>query len=69
MFAVGCEGEGRKRRGGITLFWRDDWDVLVQSFSNNHIDFMLVDVKNEAWRFIELYGYPEEENKGGNNFK
>lgn len=45
--------------GGLALLWREDIDVILQSFSSNHID---VHVDNSSvlplWRFTGFYGEP-----------
>lgn len=51
MLAVGCMGEGRKRRGGVALLWRNDWDVDIQSYSHNHIDAVINNSEHNEWRF------------------
>jgi exonuclease III len=35
--AVSCKGFGKERAGGLACLWRDDWDVVISSFSLNHI--------------------------------
>lgn len=53
MFAV----DSKKRKGGLILLWRDPFSVVIQSFSDGHIDCI---VKNgvTSWRFAGFYGYP-----------
>ncbi|XP_021770761.1 uncharacterized protein LOC110734950 [Chenopodium quinoa] len=63
FFVVSCEGEGRKRRGGLAILWRPVFDITIQSFSLNHIDIGVISEVDEEWRFTGIYGYPEEENK------
>lgn len=41
MLAVDCEGDGRRRRGGVGLLWTEECDVTIQSFSLNHIDALI----------------------------
>ncbi|KAK1352810.1 hypothetical protein POM88_052648 [Heracleum sosnowskyi] len=38
---VDCIGDGRQRRGGLALFWDESLDLKLQSFSVNHMDFMV----------------------------
>lgn len=38
MVAVNCEGEGRRRSGGLALLWQDPILIQLRSFSINHID-------------------------------
>ena len=59
---VGCEGQGRKRRGGLALMWKSEWCISITSFSQNHID-ATIHLPDFSWRFTGIYGYPEESNK------
>lgn len=63
MIVVDCEGEGRKRRGGLVLFWRHEINIQVSSFSQNHIDVIVIEGDGSEWCFTGIYGFPEEENK------
>lgn len=63
MLAVDCGGEGRGRRGGVALLWKKEWEVVVRSFSLNHIDVMVSILGGPEWRFTGIYGFPEDENK------
>ena len=63
MLAVDCEGDGRRRRGGIGLFWREECSVSIQSFSLNHIDALIKIDGGQEWRFTGIYGHPETDNK------
>lgn len=39
-------------------------EIILLSFSQNHIDVKLTDViENKLWRFICFYGHPEENKK------
>ncbi|KAK2424153.1 hypothetical protein QL285_034543 [Trifolium repens] len=61
---VDCRGLGRERAGGLALFWKDQLDISIKSYSLNHIYAKCVDVEtNEAWDLTGIYGYPEEHNK------
>ena len=63
MLVVDCGGEGRGRRGGLALLWKNEWQVSVTTFSMNHIDVVISCNGGDEWRFTGLYGFPEEENK------
>nr|CCA66036.1 hypothetical protein [Beta vulgaris subsp. vulgaris] len=63
MVAVDCEGECRKRRGGLAMLWRSEIKVQVMSMSSNHIDIVVGEEAQGEWRFTGIYGYPEEEHK------
>ena len=63
MLAVDCEGDGRRRRGGISLLWTEECNVTVTSFSLHHIDVNIQIEGSTEWRLTGIYGYPEAENK------
>ena len=63
MIVVDCEGVGRKRSGGLVLFWKMEMNVQVTSWSQNHIDVIVSEVDGSEWRFTGVYGFPEDENK------
>ena len=63
MLVVNCEGEGRRRKGGLCLLWKEEWDVKIISFSTHHIDAEVVSDGREEWRFTGYYGWPEDVNK------
>lgn len=60
---VSCEGEGRRRRGGLALLWYGFLDVTIQSFSQNHIDAVVECLSSGGWRFTSIYGHPEDDQK------
>ncbi|KAK5803056.1 hypothetical protein PVK06_030696 [Gossypium arboreum] len=46
-------------RGGLSLAWRGDVDIMLQSFSNHHIDVIIEDLGDrKKWRFTGSYGSP-----------
>ena len=63
LLAVDCVGEGRRRRGGVALFWGEELEVSINTFSLNHIDANIRTNEHGAWRFTGIYGHPEDENK------
>lgn len=63
MIVVDCDGEGRKRRGGLVLCWQFELDIQVISWSKNHIDVIVCEADGFEWRFTGIYGFPEEDNK------
>lgn len=63
MIAVSCEGDGRRRKGALVLLWQHPVDILVQGYTLNYIDVIIVDQQQGEWRFIGVYGYPKEEKK------
>ena len=42
--------------GGLALFWSNDIQVDIQSFSDNHIDAIIDHRVDDAWRFMSFYG-------------
>ena len=47
LFFVPCVNTG----GGLALYWKLDFDVDVQSFSNRHIIAFINQGVDDAWRF------------------
>ena len=45
--------------GGLALYWKLDFVVNVQSFSNHQIDAFINQGVDDAWRFIGFYGDPD----------
>lgn len=52
-FSVDCVG----RNGGLCLFWKEEVDVLIRSYSKFHIDASII-WNSKVWRFSGLYGNP-----------
>lgn len=64
ILAYDCRGEGRRRAGGLVLFWDSDVDVTLHSFSFNHIDVGVSNLMDQQyWRFTGLYGFPDDSQK------
>ncbi|XP_048498232.1 uncharacterized protein LOC125496733 [Beta vulgaris subsp. vulgaris] len=64
LLVVGCEGQGRKHRGGLALVWKREVQVSVTSYLQNHIDVMMTYKGQPPWRYTGIYGHPEESKKG-----
>lgn len=48
------------RGGGLAILWKEEVNVSVMSFSQNHIDSQIqLEGSNLAWRFTGYYGMPE----------
>ncbi|XP_030963604.1 uncharacterized protein LOC115984727 [Quercus lobata] len=45
--------------GGLALFWKKDFNLWVVSASINHIDAVIFEGTDKAWRFTGFYGAPE----------
>ena len=48
--------ERNNRGGGLALYWKNSFDLHIDTFSKNHIDAIINKGKDEAWRFIGFYG-------------
>ena len=44
---------------GLALLWKDDFVMNVLTSSDNHIDGVVDQGMNDAWRFTGFYGDPE----------
>ena len=42
--------------GGLALYWKSDFDMDVQPFSNRHIDAFINHGVDDAWHFTGFYG-------------
>ncbi|XP_075633790.1 uncharacterized protein LOC142606301 [Castanea sativa] len=45
--------------GGLALYWKSDFGVDVQTFSDHHIDALINQGVDDAWRFTSFYGDPD----------
>lgn len=50
------------RGGGVFIFWKKDFDLSMDTFSPNHIDAIVNEAKDDAWRFTGFYGEPNTRN-------
>ncbi|KAL0395126.1 UNVERIFIED_CONTAM: hypothetical protein Slati_4478800 [Sesamum latifolium] len=58
MNGVGVDARGKN--GGLAFLWAKSVDVLLQSFSQNHIDVSIrLSEEQEWWRFTKIYGEPD----------
>lgn len=48
--------------GGLAVFWKHDVDLLVDTYSSNHIDTIINQGKEDEWKFIGFYGEPKTKN-------
>jgi ribonuclease HI len=53
----------RNRGGGLVLFWKRDLAMTIKSFSTCHIDTIINEGTELAWRFTGFYGAPETQNR------
>jgi hypothetical protein len=52
-----------KKGGGLALFWSDDLNVFIKSYSCSHIDAVINEGMSDAWRLTGVYGAPETHNR------
>ncbi|XP_016743160.2 uncharacterized protein [Gossypium hirsutum] len=58
-FHFGIDVDSVGSRGGLSLAWQGDANIMLQSFSNRHIDVIIEDVGDQKkWRFTGFYGSP-----------
>ena len=48
--------QSNKKGGGLVLFWNDDFNVSVKSYSSSHIDAIIKVGAEDAWRLTGVYG-------------
>nr|POE53138.1 hypothetical protein CFP56_13681 [Quercus suber] len=47
------------KSGDLTLLWKEGTDVVVKTYSNSHINAIVIDPRQEkAWKVIGFYGHP-----------
>lgn len=59
--AFGVSSRGKD--GGLCMYWREEVEVTIISFSQNHICGDISYNGARAWRFVGVYGWPKEEDK------
>ncbi|GMI65482.1 hypothetical protein HRI_000217500 [Hibiscus trionum] len=63
-FPNGIDVSARGRSGGLSLGWKGNSSVSLQSFSVRHIDMVIEDNETSAsWRFTGFYRAPEERHR------
>ncbi|XP_059434865.1 uncharacterized protein LOC132167846 [Corylus avellana] len=56
MFVVDSVG----RSGGLTLFWGEEICVIIQNFSQRHINGVIkISERDTPWKFTGFYGHPQ----------
>ena len=53
----------RNKAGGLAIFWKEDFDLNIVTFSKNHIDTIVNKSKDDEWRFTGFYGEPDTQNR------
>lgn len=54
---------GRHLSGGLALFWSNDLDLHIHTFSPYHIDVVVNPRVDNAWRFTGFYGASKTVNR------
>ncbi|KAA3462149.1 reverse transcriptase [Gossypium australe] len=58
-FLNGLEVDPEGTKGGLSLAWKENTSISVQSFSRRHIDAIVEDQNtDQKWRFTGFYGSP-----------
>ena len=53
----------RNKTGCLVIFWKEDFDLIVETFLENHIDSTINKNKEGQWRFIGFYGEPDTQKR------
>jgi hypothetical protein len=53
------DGRGCMDFKGLTLMWKEDGEVLIQTYSQNHIDAYVQSPSSSSWRLTGFYGNRE----------
>ncbi|KAA3489039.1 reverse transcriptase [Gossypium australe] len=54
-YQSGIEVEAMGSRGGLSLAWRGDASIVLQSFSHRHIDAIVEEAEGKKWRLTGFY--------------
>ena len=49
----------RNKSGGLMMYWKEEFDLTIKTFSKNHIDATICKNKEGEWRFTGFYGEPD----------
>ena len=49
----------RNKSRGLVIFWKEDFDLTIETFSKNHIDATIKKNQLEEWRLTGFYGEPD----------
>ena len=56
MLVIPCSG----RRGGLAMLWKEEVDLNIQTYNQNHINALILTKQHMSWRITGFYGKPEE---------
>lgn len=63
-FSNGIDVDAHGSRGGLSIGWKDDVLIQLQSYSTNHMDVVVCESDGMlTWRLIGFYGALEKSNK------
>ena len=48
----------RNKSGGLVMYWKEEFDLTIETFSKNHICATICTNKEGEWRFTGYYGEP-----------
>ena len=51
--------KSNNKGGGLVLYWNDDLNLAIKSYSSNHIDATINEGTEKAWRLTGVYRAPE----------
>ena len=55
--------QSNNKGGGLALYWKDDFQVTIKSYSSSHIDAIINEGSEDAWRLTGVYGAPEAQRR------
>ena len=53
----------RNKTGCLVIFWKEDFDLIVETFSEYHIDSTINKNKEGEWRFTGFYWEPDTQKR------
>ena len=63
QFANKFVSNSRNKGGGLCMFWKQEVNLRVQSFSLSHIDAIINETQPDAWRLMGFYGAPKTQHR------
>ncbi|KAK6159681.1 hypothetical protein DH2020_003062 [Rehmannia glutinosa] len=62
-FSVNPEGDCRNKRGGLSILWKNPYDLSLVSYSNHHISVTVKETGDRIWELSYVYGWPNHHMK------
>ena len=47
------------RSGGLAMIWKEEVNLHIQTYTQNHIDAIIYNNSGPAWRITGFYGQPD----------